>query len=266
MNKYKLIAFDIDGTLLPFAAKNFSEKIKKMFFSLKEKNYIIVLATGREFVTIGNLMDGLPIDYFIGANGVFIYDVNQSKTIFENKIILNDFLKLSKFLENHNKEYSVMSDKWGYFSEGHYLDTWFLEPHKKYFKSLSELTSKDEPLHLITVKTEDKDFYQLTKKFIENNKLNLEINATWSKGFFIGPLNTNKATALKKLHDFTNVKLNEIIAFGDSSNDVEMLSEVGYSVALSNGSEYLKKIANDVTTKSVDEDGVYHKLIELGII
>ncbi|VEU59464.1 YcsE-related riboflavin metabolism phosphatase [Mesomycoplasma neurolyticum] len=266
MKKYKLIVFDIDGTLLPFGVESLSAKTKKMVHELKEKGYVVVFATGREFVTIGTLLDDIPVDYFIGANGAFIYDLNKKEVVFENKIILSEFQTLSNFLEKFNCEYSVMTDKWGYFSDGHDLDTWFLSPHKENFKNLCELTCDEEPLHLVTIRANDKSFKNTVQEFIDKNNLNMEINAQWSKGFFIGPKNTNKATGLKKLYKFTKITLDEMIAFGDSSNDVEMLSEVGYSVALAGGWSYLKTIAKDVTTKTVEEDGVYYKLKELGIL
>ena len=55
------------------------------------------------------------------------------------------------------------------------------------------------------------------------------------------------------------------MAFGDSFNDLEMLSSVGFGVAMGNG-EAAAKVAAKFIAPSVDEDGVYRALLELEII
>lgn len=59
--------------------------------------------------------------------------------------------------------------------------------------------------------------------------------------------------------------MEDVMAFGDSFNDLEMLSSVGFGVAMGNGEEVAKAAAKFIAP-SVDEDGVYRALVELGII
>jgi len=57
----------------------------------------------------------------------------------------------------------------------------------------------------------------------------------------------------------------EALAFGDGDNDIDMLEQVGFGIAMGNGSEALKNVANYVTKKST-EDGIDYALRELQII
>ncbi|WGI36368.1 YcsE-related riboflavin metabolism phosphatase [Mesomycoplasma lagogenitalium] len=264
MKKYKLVSFDIDGTLLPYADKDFYPEIKNMFKELKKNGYTVVICTGREMVTIGNLLDGIEVDYFLGANGTFIYDCHKKEIIHEDKIFYSDFMVLSDFLDSKNVDYSVMTNKYGFFSEGHSFDSWFLRDHTDKFKWLNELDSNDS-LHIITIKTESQSLIEETRKFLKDKKLKLEINSTWSKGFFVGPVNSNKARGLENLGNIINVSLDEMIAFGDSSNDYEMIKEVGYGVAMSDSPENILSVAKDIA-KTAEEKGTLLKLKELGII
>ncbi|UWD34086.1 YcsE-related riboflavin metabolism phosphatase [Mesomycoplasma molare] len=265
MEKYKLFSFDIDGTLLPYTNKDFYPEIKEMFVKLKEKNKVVVFCTGREMITIGSLLDDVSVDYFLGANGSFIYDCKSKKIIYEDKISHKEFKMLSNFLENEKCDHSVMTENYGYFSEGHSFDNWFLRDHVEKFKNLNELEFEKENLHIITVKTSDPNMIEKTKKFLKENNLDLEINSTWSKGFFINKINSNKASGLKKLGKILNIDLSEMMAFGDGSNDYEMIKEVGYGVAMEGAPDYVVEVANDKTS-SATEMGTYLKLKELGII
>ena len=74
---YKMVVFDIDGTLVPHLTNEFSEEIIDMFKQLKENNMIITLATGRDWISIKDLYQNPYIDDFIGANGSFIYDLKN---------------------------------------------------------------------------------------------------------------------------------------------------------------------------------------------
>jgi hypothetical protein len=80
---YKMIVFDIDGTLLKYKATSFAfdNNVLETFRLLKEKGYVVVLASGRDLVSIGDLHLSENVDYFIGANGSFIYDTKAKKNI-----------------------------------------------------------------------------------------------------------------------------------------------------------------------------------------
>ncbi|MGK0552485.1 Cof-type HAD-IIB family hydrolase [Enterococcus faecalis] len=65
-----------------------------------------------------------------------------------------------------------------------------------------------------------------------------------------------KAKGVEQVASFLEIKRNDIIAFGDEHNDEEMLEYVGWGVAMKNATEQIKAVANDITTKTNDEDGL----------
>lgn len=75
----KIFATDIDDTILPSGYKDIQNEIIDMFSQLQQNNIKTVLVTGRDLVTIGRHINTPNIDYFIGANGAFIYDFARKK-------------------------------------------------------------------------------------------------------------------------------------------------------------------------------------------
>ena len=65
--------------------------------------------------------------------------------------------------------------------------------------------------------------------------------------------------------DYFSLSREEALAFGDGDNDIDMLEQVGFGIAMGNGSEALKSVANYVTKKSTN-DGIYYALRKLQII
>lgn len=76
---------------------------------------------------------------------------------------------------------------------------------------------------------------------------------------------TDKARGIRKMMELLNAPLDEVVAFGDGTNDVEMFVPEWTNVAMGNAVDELKARANLVTT-SVDDDGIWNACIELGLI
>lgn len=74
-----------------------------------------------------------------------------------------------------------------------------------------------------------------------------------------------KGTAVRYLSSYLNVPIEDIIAIGDSENDLEMLQAAGVGIAMGNASAYVKEAADDVTG-TVEEDGVYDAFLKYGLL
>ena len=85
-----------------------------------------------------------------------------------------------------------------------------------------------------------------------------KINIFISRKYFLQIMRggTDKGTALAKVAEIAGVKAEEVMAIGDSMNDEAMIRWAGIGVAMANGDEELKNIADIVTEKTNDEDGV----------
>jgi hydroxymethylpyrimidine pyrophosphatase-like HAD family hydrolase len=79
----------------------------------------------------------------------------------------------------------------------------------------------------------------------------------------IAPKPISKATGLKTILDNGyNFGLDEVVAFGDGYNDIDLLQQVGWGVAVANAFSEVKAVANEVT-KHHKEDGVASTLARI---
>ncbi|MCU4706794.1 YcsE-related riboflavin metabolism phosphatase [Mycoplasma sp. CSL7503-lung] len=264
----KLAAFDVDETLLPNGYTKFSENTKSIFQSLNKKGIKTVISTAREFATIGDFLEQLyPVDYFMGANGAFIWDVQNKKFIFKNTLKRDQVIKLYNEFGEKVRGFAVSDFDKIYNSKDMNLNTWFIKPFAQNYHAFDPDLIGDEDLYLITITSSEnlKELYEEFKDFISKNKLDMEISSRWSRGFFINPLSVNKSTTLKFLLNKLELNYDNLISFGDSSNDFEMIRDAYYGVAMQRAGEKIKAVANDIALDSV-YDGVYLKLKELKLI
>lgn len=75
----------------------------------------------------------------------------------------------------------------------------------------------------------------------------------------------HKGKGVEKVCRYLQIPLEDSVAFGDSMNDMEMMETAGYSVCMENGSEILKKLADEVCPR-VEQDGLFHAFSKLGLI
>ncbi|WP_412031359.1 YcsE-related riboflavin metabolism phosphatase [Metamycoplasma buccale] len=264
MIKYKVIVFDVDGTLLPFGVDELTPRMKEMFEKLKANGYINVLCSGRDIFTIGKQINNPYVDYFIGANGTFILDLKTNQYVFERTIKYQDYLKFYEYAIENHLPFSFVGDKFGYYNNLFNIDHWFYRPYKDKFISVEDFEKHNDKNYLITVTSNEPNVLaQKLTRFFEDNKLDLWVLAQWEGGLFISAKGITKAIGLEVLAKILNCTLEEMVAFGDSGNDIEMLESVGLGIAMGNGEDNTKTVAKEICLP-VTEDGPYFKLREKG--
>ncbi|MGZ9800721.1 YcsE-related riboflavin metabolism phosphatase [Mycoplasma sp. AC1221] len=263
----KIAVFDVDGTILPNGNTKFSKNIKTMFKKLKENNIISVLATAREFATIGDFFEQLKyVDYFIGANGAFIWDVKKQEFLYKSTLKKVDVVKLYDAFGTQIKGFLITDFDKVYKSPQTPTDSWFIRPFQENYLNYEEALLSNSDLYVITINTDKPyELSQKMEKFIKDEKMEVEISSRWSRGFFINPIDITKSTTLKKLTKHLGYSMDNVIAFGDSANDFEMLRDVYYGVAMERASDKIKTVASDIAA-DCEFDGAYLKLKELHLI
>lgn len=253
--KYKLIAMDFDGTLLN-DKKEITNKTKKCLELYRQKGCLIVGVTARNLSSVKGVSDIKLFDYLILNNGSCIYDTVDDKldqSFFVNSEDANhvtqDFKDISKRIEycclNH---YYVFLDK-------NNTNLYFI----KDINNLSEITEK---IMKINITLKDQSKVEQMRDLINSKFSNLDcyiMQDKQDKWLFLMPTKINKATTIEQLGDKLNIKLEEMIFFGDSLNDLEIIEKVGMGVAMGNALELVKKKAKAIT-KTNNEDGIYYFL------
>ncbi|MDR7855712.1 Cof-type HAD-IIB family hydrolase [Tissierella sp.] len=263
---YKLIAIDMDGTLLN-SNNEVSERSRRAIEMAKEKGVHIVISTGRILKSALFYSNALKLNNpIIASNGAIIVDesaniiykkpiekdlVKQIVNIAREKNIYYHFYDESRFY-SHLKVEEVLA----FYSEGNGK----LNIDMTVFEDVEEILQiKDINIYKFLFVDNDRD--KLNNLRMELNKLEkIGTSSSWNNNIEAMGLNVSKGEALKELCNRLNIKPDEVIAIGDSENDLSMLKFAKLGVAMGNGDENIKKQA-DYITDSNNEDGVA-KVIE----
>jgi len=267
-SKLKIIITDIDGTLLTPKGK-ISDKTKNVIEQILEKypDLHFVLASGRARPATQQIrkilnINGRPNTESLLSNGCVIYD-SKGGILFQKSIPTEFFVKAHKIIDPASDVvymYSIGDDAFTFSEE------WAKEIKDKYEEQtvvvkLEKFIHKIESGELMVNKfcflTRQPSEVERIKTALEDLKNEYNLECAYSAGLFLDymPINTNKGTSLNQLIKLLNINKNEVIAFGDGGNDIQMLQMVGWPVAMANASDEVKSYAK-LIAKSNSEDGL----------
>lgn len=258
--KYKLVFFDVDGTLFSHKSKSIPNSTIEAINKLKQNGIKICIASGRSplLASFTNLFKYIDYDYFIGTNGTLVIDKNNN-IIHSSPLNKKGIELIINKTQKHNFNIAYMT-----------LDNYFLQNNNtslasKGYDPLSIPLPNIKPynnedIYQINLFCDEKDICQLYEctQYLQFSKLA-------NYGYDVYTLNCNKATGIQALLKHLNIDKNEIIAFGDGHNDEEMISYAGLGIAMGNSIEKIKKAADYITT-DIDDNGIFNALKHFKII
>ena len=256
---YKLIAIDMDGTLLsnekPISPANY-EAIQQA----RENGVKVVLASGRPLVGFKKYLKELNLvsenDYAVAFNGALVQSSQGGEIISKTTLTLQDY----KYLYKLSKELKVNI---------HALTETSVISPKDTIYTRHEAEMNDITNEIIAVEDVEEDTTIVKVMFIDKPELIEEImqkipeevsskyTVVRSAPFFLEFLHksVNKGAGVAALAKKLNIKQEEVICIGDAGNDIHMIKYAGLGVAMGNAFPEVKKIANFIT-KTNEEDGV----------
>lgn len=256
----KIIFFDIDDTLYIKFENRIPDSTKLALQRLKEQGIIVAIATGRGICVfpkcVHELVEQVGIDVFVTINGQY----NEYRGT-----PLVDF-PLTPAQIRHTTDYLIGQDiAYGYMTRDEIIG----------FNETPPMTHALNSLHIPYRIADEFDMntpvYQILA-FYENNKTaNLELGENlktvrWHiSGVDILDKDGSKARGIHAVLDKLGLTMADAWAFGDGLNDIEMLSSVGFGVAMGNAHDDLKAVA-DFVCPSHQEDGIFKGLQALGVI
>lgn len=267
--KIKLIAFDIDGTLIEYGQHSVKENVLQMLKTLKSKGYKIAVVTGRNYITIGDKLELFDqADYFIGSNGIFVYDTKNKQEIYNDYINLEHVKEIMpKLLDVVDSGY-LCDDQHLYVSDNLDTSNWFMSKWVDYIKPLNYEIINPSAISIIALTHTDPLQYTKVEELIKSTHLPLSITSTWTRGTFISNQNVDKWTGVDWLARHLGFTLENVMAFGDGSNDIKMIEHAGIGIAVQ-GKDYAQDTINkvaDFICDSPKEDGLYRFLEQNGFI
>lgn len=269
LNK-KLIAIDLDGTTLNQDSM-ITSKTKETLKKAINAGHHVSIATGRPFRMSHQFYQQLELTTpMVNFNGALVHIPNQhwdgERETLINREIAFEILSQKKqlnldFIAAENRD-TFFIDSFDFFDEKIFASS---RPGEKNLLSPKNLTTNPTSLLVRT----DKRFAgavsaELTRQF--GSYVDVR---TWGGPTAILEIvskGIQKAKGVQEIANYLSIDQKDVIAFGDEHNDLELLDYAGWGVAMANGTDQLKVIANDVTPLSNQEDGlaVYlEKLLKL---
>lgn len=256
--EYKLIGIDFDGTLLD-DNKKITLKTKKALTNAINK-YIIVGVTNRNLNSAKSVADLNLFNYLILNSGSNIYDLRKQECVSIDIINKKEALEITVLLNDFAKQIDFISGTTYYTYKGKRRKDSF----SKKIDSIEQMPEDIARISIYLSNNEDANYcYELVNNKYKNiNCFIMQDSFSNEKWIIINPKGINKETTLKSLGEKLNISMDEMIFFGDGLNDFEVMKKVGYSIAMGNALDEIKKIANEVTLSN-NEDGIAYSIEKL---
>jgi hypothetical protein len=252
----KLITIDIDGTLIT-PDKRITNPVREAIRYAEEKGVMVSLITGRLYPTCKKYSLELGISGpCIIYQGAMIIDPRTDEVLQEIRVSKDIALDTIEYSRRNNLSLNVYMDQYTFYTEKpnkySILDAQLNEVEIQIVDDIEKIVTKD-PLKLMFVG----EFQIISKLEYLFSSKDESYSASTSLPQFLEIVGkrATKRDALEWLSKRFNVKREEIMAIGDSHNDISMIEWAGIGVAMGNADEKVKKIA-DFITLSNTEDGV----------
>lgn len=256
----KIIFFDIDDTLYIKAENRILDSTIFALKQLHDKGIMVAIATGRGICVfpkaVHRLIDEAGIKIFVTINGQ--YNEYQGKMLAHYPLSAKQIQHTTDYLVRQRIAY-------GYMTRHEIIA----------FNETPCMTHALRSLHIPYRVAEEfdgtDDVYQILAFYENNQTASLELmdnlkTVRWHEcGVDILDVQGSKARGIGAVMGALGLDMSEAWAFGDGLNDLEMLSAVGYGIAMGNAHPSLKTVADFICPSHTD-DGIFRGLNELGVI
>lgn len=271
----KIIFLDLDGTIRDFDG-TIPVSAKEAIARARSKGHQVCICSGRAHFQLAPLLQGMEFDGYITGSGSYV--IYQGECLRHKFITQFTYLSLCSYLMEYNCAFELMTYQRSYLLRQSLPN--FEQIVGNIQKSLGSNAAKlveerptliDSPL----------DVHEIEKILFFSDSFTLEeLKDHWGTCFYIVPSSlpasgkiageitpsvVNKAAGIQSILTKEEIDKKDVIAVGDSDNDIEMLQLAGCGIAMGNGNEAVKAAA-DYVTKPLREDGLYHAFVHMGLI
>ncbi len=256
----QIVATDMDGTLLN-SQRKISPKTKEALKLAKAQGVKIVISTGRPLNGIWPYAEELGLidseEYAIAFNGAVVYNLATKQPVVSYPILGKDIKYLAKIAHDNGLLFHAFSEKRGLLGE---VDNQWTDVEKNYnnisitlIDFLKDIEDSEIFYKILFCGVEEK-IDAIQKK---TQSLKDRFTIVKSMPFFLEFLNVkaSKGKAVTALAQKLNVPISSVMAFGDAENDEDMIEAAGIGVAMGNGDDKLKQMAQMITDSN-DHDGI----------
>ena len=279
---YKLVAIDLDGTMLNQYGI-ITEKTKKAIKKVQDKGVEVMIASGRAITSVKRFSKEINSKkYFISGNGAITYDIENNKILYENILKKQKALQIIKICEensiyyniytetgiiaknlNYNTLYyykdnltkpdenrthiNIVEDVYNYIDEKNekILKIMICDEHRAVFNSIVRKLKEIPDIEVL-------DVSHMSRKIIKQGTEEIALEYFYTE---VSAKNVDKWNALEEIINFMNITKEEVVTIGDNANDLKMIKNAGLGIAMGESAPYIKQTA-DMVALSNEEDGV----------
>ncbi|NCB32613.1 MAG: Cof-type HAD-IIB family hydrolase [Erysipelotrichia bacterium] len=254
----KAIFFDVDGTLVSHNLQNVPDSARKGLHKLTRKGISIILATGR---TISELLDlptkDIKFNAYITLNGQLVLDETRH-VIAGTPIDAGEMEVLAQTFISKHIPFKFIDEHGSYIN---YVNDTVISTQESTMGAIPNVgIYNGEKIYQIVAFVSDRE-----RKILEETLDECSITSWNATGIDIIPKEGGKASGIKNYLEINHLRREEVMAFGDGENDIDMLKYAGIGVAMGNASIHVKNSA-DYVTDTVDNDGILKALKHFELI
>lgn len=260
----KLLAVDIDGTLINYEQPDISVKDKEAIIKAGKKGVHVVLISGRNYYSMKRFLDDLSIkDYGITINGGIVIDMQNEEKILETYLDTDIAQGLTQIFEEEKVPYAIFGGLKAYAPKKHenhptveYLN--IEKDNMVIYDDTREFLNTVKVNKYITM-TDDKNLDRISSVIKSKYGDRVFVEYGFSGLVEIYPIGMNKGIALKNLADKLEISMDQVMAIGDAENDISMIEAAGIGVAMGNAVKNVKDHA-DYVSRTIEENGVAYAI------
>lgn len=257
--KRKLIAFDIDGTLINSDGEILSSTLE-VIEKLKAEGHFVTIATGRSLASAKDIIADVPFAHYILCNGAYAFIDHQQ--VYSNPLDKAEFKQLVALANDHQIDLLYQTQD-QVKQQGPFIHASNQEMQDKFTTDIPSYDfdiDREEAIYQGIVFCNRKE-----QQLFENQFSTIRFTRWNEHAVDAIPLDGSKAQTLAEIAGKEKFKPEDIIVFGDGENDIEMLQYAGVGVVMANASDLVKSHGSMIT-KSNDDHGIWHAAKELGLI
>lgn len=262
MSTYKMIALDMDGTLLS-SSKHVLPETREAIEKAIQAGKVVAIASGRAVSEIEDCSEEIGrIRYAVCTSGAVVYDRLEKKMIYCQGFAEDVKLEILRIaVEENVMTYCVSSgDVFAERERLMHLDDYnmavYTEMVNRVFIKVDNIWEAcvDGGMQLEKINLFSKTVEMRERLYKRLEKLPVTIAQAEGNSLEVSPKGVTKALGLEKLCEHLAISPEQLIAVGDADNDKEMLGFAGLSVAMGNAIDEIKEIS-DVVVADNDHNG-----------
>lgn len=250
----KMIATDIDGTILPYHGE-FSQKTKDCIKRLNDSGIKVILVTGRMHSSATPLAAQLGLNLpIISYQGGLIKDMS-GKTLFQTELNSDVAKEIINWGRKNNVHLNLYIDDKLYVEQDDEIIKYYIQGKFVDYTvcSFDDLEIKNVN-KLLAIDIHDADRVTSWVDILKEKYPDLYIVKSTPYFCEIGSANAKKSLGVEFLCKMWGIDKSEVMAIGDQNNDIDLIQAGGIGIAMENGTPELKQVA-DYITNSVENDG-----------